>query len=92
MMGVLQFSTYDYLFLKHRAVVVKLLDIADEYYPSLKKATVHQMATENKFPFPVFKLDQKSRTAPYFVNLRDLADALDKEHQSASKDFATFHQ
>ena len=46
-MEALQFSTYDYLFLKHRSVVVKLLDVADEYYPSLKKATVHQMATEN---------------------------------------------
>lgn len=92
MMGALQFSTYDYLFLKYRSVVVKLADVADEYYPALKKATVNKMALDNEFPFPVFKLDQKSRTAPYFVNLRDLADALDKEHQAASKDYATFHQ
>lgn len=91
-MGVLQFSTYDYLFLKHRSVVVKLIDVAEEYYPALKKATVNKMANDGEFPFPVFKLDQKSRTAPYFVNLRDLADALDKEHQSAAKDFATFHR
>ncbi len=91
-MEALKFSTYDYLFLKYRSVVVKLVDIADEYYPTLKKATLNKMANDNEFPFPVFKLDQKSRTAPYFVNIKDLADAIDKEHQSSAKDFATFHR
>ncbi|WP_111860393.1 pyocin activator PrtN family protein [Acinetobacter sp. CFCC 10889] len=91
-MGVLQFSTYDFLFLKFRSVMVKLTDVADEYYPTLKKTTINKMANANEFPFPVFKMDQKSRTAPYFVNIKDLADALDKEHQTAAKDFATFHQ
>jgi len=91
-MGAMQFSTYDYLFLKYRSVVVKLVDIADDYYPALKKTTLNKMATENDFPFPVFKMDQKSRTAPYFVNIKDLAEVLDRQYQEASKDYATFHQ
>lgn len=91
-MAALQFTTYDFLFLKYRSVVVKLSEVADEYYPALKKATISKMANDNEFPFPVFKIDQKSRTAPYFVNIRDLADALDKEHQTAAKDYATFHR
>lgn len=91
-MGAIQFSTYDYLFLKYRSVVVKLVDIAEDYYPALKKTTLNKMATENDFPFPVFKMDQKSRTAPYFVNIKDLADVLDRQYQEASKDYATFHR
>jgi len=50
-MGVLQFSTYDYLFLKHRAVVVKLLDVADEYYPSLKKQPCIKWRLKTSSPF-----------------------------------------
>lgn len=90
-MGALQFSTYDYLFLKHRSVLVKLLDVADEYYPSLKKATVHQMATENKFPFQCSSWIRKSYSAIF----RELAGFGRCARQRASKrikDFATFHQ
>jgi hypothetical protein len=90
-MGALQFSTIDCLFLKYHSTTVDLMDVAKEYYPHISKAEVLRKANNQEFPFSVFKIDQSKR-APFLVHIKDLADALDKERESASKTYTTFHQ
>ena len=67
------------------------MDVAKEYYPHISKAEVLRKANNQEFPFSVFKIDQSKR-APFLVHIKDLADALDKERESASKTYTTFHQ
>ena len=66
------------------------MDVAKDYYPHISKAEVLRKANNQEFPFSVFKIDQSKR-APFLVHIKDLADALDKERESASKTYATFH-
>lgn len=71
-------------------MTVNLLDIAKDYYPHISKAELLRKANNQDFPFSVFKLD-KSKRAPFLVHVKDLANVLDKEYETAAKDYATFH-
>ncbi|WP_332604738.1 pyocin activator PrtN family protein [Acinetobacter sp. ESBL14] len=90
-MGVPEFSTEDYLFMRYRSIVVKLDDLCSDYYPHLQKKVINEKASKQDFPFPCFKLDG-SQKSPWFVHLNEFANALDKRHELALKDFSTLHR
>ena len=90
-MDALKLNTIDYLFIKYRSMTVELMTIVTDYYPHLSKAEALRKANNQEFPFSVFKID-KSKRAPFWVHVKDLADVLDTEYSKASKDFATFHR
>lgn len=89
-MGI-QLSTEDYLFMKYRALVVQLDDVCQDYYPHLTKKVVYERANKQEFPFPCFRLDG-SQKSPYFVHISELAVMINKRHEMALKDYATFHR
>lgn len=88
----MKLSTRDYLFMIFRTPLIELSEICKIYYPHLKsKKVIHERVREMHFPFLCFKLDN-STNAPYFVNIDDLATAIDKIHSQQAKDFNNFHR
>lgn len=69
-------TTSDYLFLKYRSVHIKLEDVVKEYYPNLNKENMLTRARQQRFPFTCFRIDESQKGA-FFVNLHELADAID---------------
>jgi len=52
---------------------------------------MNERACKQKFPFPCFRLD-KSQKSPYFVHISELAVCINQRHETAKKDYATFHR
>lgn len=68
-MGTFQMSTYDYLLMKYRSMMVELMTVVSDYYPHLSKAEALKKANNQEFPFSVFKIDQSKR-APFWYTLK----------------------
>ncbi|ENX51455.1 MULTISPECIES: pyocin activator PrtN family protein [Acinetobacter] len=73
---VIDLTTRDYLFLKYRSVHIKLEDVVKEYYPNLSKENMLARAREKRFPFTCYRIDESQKGA-FFVNLQELAEAID---------------
>lgn len=86
-----QLNTADYLFMKYRSITVDLVVLAKDYYPHVSKAELLRRANNQDFPFSVFKID-KSKRAPFLVNLNEFSRVLEKEYEEAASDFATLHR
>lgn len=54
------------------------------FYPHLSRTKLLEKARNQSFPFTCFKLEE-SQKAPYFVHLKDLANALDTQYLEAKK-------
>mgnify|MGYP003467126007 FL=1 len=52
---------------------------------------MNERACKQEFPFPCFRLD-KSQKSPYFVHISELAVCINQLHETAKKDYATFHR
>ena len=52
---------------------------------------MNERACKQEFPFPCFRLD-KSQKSPYFVHISELAVCINQRHETAKKDYATFHR
>lgn len=83
-------STQDYLFLQFGKTIVELKDVCAVYYPHLKYSQINRIAGEQGFIFPCFRL-ANSQKSPYFVNITDLAAALDKASSTVRLDHAKLH-
>lgn len=90
-MGAFKLNTTDLLFFKYRSITPTLMEVVNDYFPHLSKAEALRKAGDQAFPFSVFKLD-KSKRAPYLVNINDLAKVLDEEYEKAISDHTKLHQ
>ncbi|MGF2880834.1 pyocin activator PrtN family protein [Acinetobacter johnsonii] len=79
-------NTADYLFLKFKSTFIKLEDVSKEYYPHLCKEKVLEKARQQKFPFTCFRIDE-SQKGPFFVNIVELATALDEIYNKGYQNF-----
>lgn len=61
--------------------------VKDYYNPSMSVKQIHKLASQAKFPFPVYKADPKNQKSGWFVNLEGLAQWLDKRKLDAQKDW-----
>jgi hypothetical protein len=52
---------------------------------------MNERACKQEFLFPCFRLD-KSQKSPYFVHISELAVCINQRHETAKKDYATFHR
>lgn len=52
------------------------IEVVAAKYLGLGRATAFQRAAQNRLPFPVLKTD--SRKAPWLVDLRDVAEWIDR--------------
>lgn len=85
------FDTAHYLFAKYNfSPVVQLFTVVEDFYPHLSKAEVLRKAGNQDFPFCVFKID-KSKRAPYWVHVKDLAVVVDNHLKEAHKDYANLY-
>ncbi|MDH0031372.1 MULTISPECIES: pyocin activator PrtN family protein [unclassified Acinetobacter] len=90
-MTAVQLSIAEILFVKYRSMTPNLMDIVRDYYPQLSKAEALRKASNQAFPFPVFRLD-KSKRAPYLVHINDLAKAIEDEYEKSASDHTKLHQ
>ena len=90
-MSVPELKTEDYLFMRYKALVVQLEDVCKDYYHNITKKVMNERACKQEFPFPCFRLD-KSQKSPYFVHISELAVCINQRHETAKKDYATFHR
>jgi hypothetical protein len=65
----------------HKSVSVPLASISETYFNLAPKAA-YQRAHTNELPVPTFRLSP-SRKAPLMVNIKDLADHIDKTSDAA---------
>lgn len=79
-------NTADYLFIKFRSKFIRLDEITKEYYPHLCKEKVLEKARQQKFPFTCFRIDE-SQKGPFFVNIVELATALDEIYNKGYQNF-----
>ena len=79
-------NTAHYLFLKFKSTFIKLEDVSKEYYPHLCKEKVLEKARQQKFPFTCFRIDE-SQKGPFFVNIVELATALDEIYNKGYQNF-----
>lgn len=82
----MKLSTKDFLFLQFKTRMIRLTDIGAEYYPHLSLRNLRDKANRQEFPFACFQLD-KSNKAPYFVDIDDLAAALEDAHKQTARDW-----
>lgn len=67
---------------------IPLIQAVRDYYNStMKDKQIFELASQAKFPFPVYKADPKNKKSEWFVNLEDLASWLDKRKLEAQKDW-----
>ncbi len=78
---IIDLATHDYLFLKFRSVHIKLEDVVKEYYPNLCKENMLARAREKRFPFTCYRIDESQKGA-FFVNLHELAEAIDNIYRT----------
>jgi len=65
--------------------VVELSLVCSEFF-GINKNTAYQKANHQAFPIPTFRLDNSQRS-PFYVNLDDLAEHIDKRKQEAMDEF-----
>ena len=79
-------NTIDYLFLQFRSIHIKLEDIRAVYYSHLCPEKMKEKARQQQLPFTCFRIDEGSQKGHFFVEIHELARAIDeiylKNHQS----------
>lgn len=73
-----QLNTIDYLFLQFRTVHIKLEDIRKQYFSHLCLEKMQEKARQQKLPFTCFRFDESSQKGYFFVEIHELARALDE--------------
>lgn len=71
----------------HRAPVVRLADVCEQYLNN-EYPWAQRKAALNALPFPAFKLGP-SKKAPWMVRLSDLAEYLDRTGAEAQRSWKT---
>lgn len=77
-------STFHALLIELGDITPHLDKISEKYF-TLKPDVAYRLASKQSLPIPAFKLgDKKSK---WMVNLKDLADYIDKQHEEATKEW-----
>lgn len=82
-----EFSTLQLLNMRHMKPMITLELACKLYLPHISNPeTIAKRASEQGFPFPVFKAEE-SKKSPYMVKIKELAAWIDREAEQGEQDW-----
>lgn len=83
-----EFSTIQLLNMRHMTPIITLELACKLYLPHINSHdAITKRASEQGFPFPVFKAEPNNKKSPYMVKLKELAAWIDREAEQGEHDW-----
>lgn len=76
------------LAMRYRAPCVELSVVCRHYFPNLKNISeINRKASQQGFPFPVFRADPNNKRSSYFVKISALAAWIDEQAEQGEREW-----
>lgn len=83
-----EFSTLQLLNMRHMKPIIPLEQACNLYLPHISNPeTIAKRASEQGFPFPVFKAEPHNKKSPYMVKIKELAAWIDRQAEQGEYDW-----